>query len=586
MARYNNEEIGFEHKGIGDVLANNRLAVPMNQREYSWEQEHVNDLFSDFANAIANNQSTYFLGTIVLTRGDGDVPEVSDGQQRLATSTILLAAIRDHFHRIGDLKRAGSIEQTFLKTTDLKTTDIVPKLRLNVDDNEFFTKSVLSCPDSPDRKIEPKKDSHKRIRKAAALAAEHVENILTPYRKESMKTDRLIEWVDFLQYGSEVIILKVPDRLNAFVMFETLNDRGLRASQADLLKNHLLSQAAARIVEGQQKWAHMVGILESLGQEDVTVTYLHHLLITQHGPTKAREVFDKVKQVVNGQNRALEFLDELAEGANDYAALFNSDHKKWNEYGTSTRNHLATINRDLRVLQIRPLMFAVARNFSVKEARLAFRLFVFWSVRFLIVGGRGGLLDRNYSLRAQEIGTGKIKTAEQLTKALVDVIPTDAMFETAFAEARISQVHLARYLLRAMELKRKNQPEPEFVPMDEEQIINLEHILPETPQANWPGIDPETAGAYHRRIGNLAILQAKKNSLIGNSPFFEKKKVLKDSAYLLTSEIASYNSWGVAQINERQKTLAKLAVETWPIEIEPPTRDQRRSRTLPGNDDV
>ena len=176
-------------------------------------------------------------------------------------------------------------------------------------------------------------------------------------------------------------------------------------------------------------------------------------------------------------------------------------------------------------------------------------------------------MDRNYSLRAQEIGTGKIKTAKQLTDTLADVIPSDAMFETAFAEARVSQVHLARYLMRAMELKKKNQPEPEFVPMDEEHVINLEHILPENPQTNWPTIDPETAGAYYRRIGNLAILQATKNSLIGNSPFSEKIKVLKDSAFLLTSEIASHTTWGIAEINARQKALAKLAVETWPMSL-------------------
>ena len=172
------ETIGFEHKGIGAVLAHHRVVVPLNQREYSWKEEHVTELFRDFANAIANNRATYFLGTIVLTRGEGDVPEVSDGQQRLATTTILLAAIRDYFFRNNDEKRALSIETEYLKTTDIETTETVPKLRLNVDDNEFFTKYITSSPDSPDRKIEPKKDSHKRIKAAAEIAAQHIQDIL------------------------------------------------------------------------------------------------------------------------------------------------------------------------------------------------------------------------------------------------------------------------------------------------------------------------------------------------------------------------------------------------------------------------
>jgi hypothetical protein len=311
----------------------------------------------------------------------------------------------------------------------------------------------------------------------------------------------------------------------------------------------------------------MLGILESLGQGDITVTYLHHLLITKNGPTKGGEVFDRVRKSVNSQGRAIEFLDELADNASDYAALFNSDHKKWNDYGTSTRKNLATINRDLRVEQIRPLMFAVSKHFSVKEARLAFRLFVFWSVRFLIAGGRGGLLDRNYALRAQDIGTGKVKTANELTAAMSEIIPSDALFQTAFAEARVSHAYLARYYLRALEMRRKGDPEPEFVPMDDEQVVNLEHIVPANPQSSWPGVDPDTASAYYKRLGNMVLLQAKKNSMTGNSSFAEKKEHLKTSTFLLTSEVADYDSWGIKEINERQHGLAMLAVQTWPASL-------------------
>lgn len=561
------DAINFEHIGIGTVLHHNRLVVPLNQREYSWEEEHVRELFEDFANAIANNKATYFLGTIVLTRGEGDIPEVSDGQQRLATTTILLAAIRDYFFRIEDKKRAESIEQDFLKTTDLETTETVPKLRLNVDDNEFFTKFITASPRTKERKTQPSKESHRRIKAAAELIAKLLQDILAAYGKDSTKISRLLEWVKFLRDGAQVIVLRVPDHINAFVMFETLNDRGLKASQADLLKNHLLGLAGDRIKEGQQKWAQMLGVLESLGKDDITVTYLHHLLITKNGPTKEREVFDKVKQTVNSQGRAIEFLDELADSANDYAALFNSDHKKWNEYGTNTRRYIATINRDLRVEQIRPLMFAVSKHFTPKEAKIAFQLFVFWSVRILIVGTRGGLLDRNYAVNAQEIGSGKIKTAQELASALQDVIPSDALFQTAFSEARVSQAFLARYYLRALEISQKGQSDPELIPTDDETSVNLEHLMPENPGEFWPNIDHDAVSAYFRRLGNMVIMQAKKNSMIGNSSFSDKKKELKQSAFLLTSEVAQSSSWGIAEIKERQKKLAELAVKTWPLSI-------------------
>jgi hypothetical protein len=553
------DTIEFEHKGIGAVLAHNRLGVPLNQREYAWEDEHVQELFSDFAGAIDNDRPTYFLGTVVLTSG-GEEPEVSDGQQRLATTTILLAAIRDYLKGMKDHARANSIEQEFLKTTDFETTDTVPRLRLNVDDNEFFKHYVIEGSHSVAASLE----SHKKIRGASELAAKHIAVILEPHQKQTAKTATLQRWVKFLRDGAQVVVLRVPDQLNAFVMFETLNDRGLKASQADLIKNYLLRLCGGSIAEGQQKWAKTKAILESIGQGDITVTYLHHLLITKLGPTKEREVFDKVRTLANSRSKALQFLEEAAEGADDYSALFNPGATKWNEYGTSTRKCLTTINRDLRVEQIRPLMFAVARHFSVNEAKKAFRLFVYWSVRFLIVGGRGGLLDRNYSLRAQDVSNQTIKNSAQLTAAL-DIIPSDALFEAAFAEARISQDFIARYLLRALEMKAKGGSEPENIPNDEENVINVEHILPEHPGTHWPSFDKETASALYKRLGNMVLMQASKNTLIGNSAFSLKKKALQDSAFFLTNEVAKESKWEVKQIKDRQARLAKLAVETWPI---------------------
>lgn len=555
------QTIVFEHKGIGAVLAHNRLRVPLSQREYAWEDEHVQELFSDFAGAIENDPPTYFLGTIVLTKGDEELPEISDGQQRLATTTILLASIRDYLKETKDAARATSVEQEFLSTTDFATTEVLPRLRLNVDDNEFFKRFVVEG----DHAVQAKKESHQRIKGATDLAAKHVRAILEPHQKEAAKTQTLQRWIKFLRDGAEVIVLRVPDQLDAFVMFETLNDRGLKASQADLLKNYLLRLCRDNIIEGQQKWAKMASILESVGDGDITVTYLHHLLITKHGPTKEREVLGKIRSSVNSQSKAMQFLEEISDTAGDYAALSNPGAAKWNRYGTSTRKHLMTIKNDLRVEQIKPLLFAIARHFSVNEAKLAFKMFVSWSVRFLIVGGRGGLLDRNYSLRAQEVANKKIKNAKELAKAMADVVPSDSLFEAAFADARVSHTFFARYLLRALELKAKGDSEPENIPNDEENAVNLEHVLPANPDDNWNNINAEEFEVLYKRIGNMVLLKAGTNTLVGNSGFDVKKKEFRDSAFALTSAVAKRTSWGAKEIKERQAELAKLAVETWPI---------------------
>lgn len=148
-----------------------------------------------------------------------------------------------------------------------------------------------------------------------------------------------------------------------------------------------------------------------------------------------------------------------------------------------------------------------------------------------------------------------------------DVVPPDATFEAAFSEARVEKGYLARYYLRALERRVKDEDQPELVPNEEEEEVNLEHILPETLERNWPNTDPELAAAYYNRLGNMVLLQAKKNSTIGNAAFADKKKVLAASAFLLTSGVKDSANWGTNEIQGRQKTLAKVAVETWPLAV-------------------
>lgn len=114
-------------------------------------------------------------------------------------------------------------------------------------------------------------------------------------------------------------------------------------------------------------------------------------------------------------------------------------------------------------------------------------------------------------------------------------------------------------------MKARGETEPENIPNDEENVINVEHVLPQHPGENWPSIDAETASAMYKRLGNMVLMQSSKNSLIGNSPFSEKRKVLKESTFILTSDVAKEPKWETKQIKERQAKLAKLAVQTWPI---------------------
>lgn len=552
----------FEHLGIAEALLRKPLAVPLNQREYSWTEKEVGELLEDLHQAINEDKSEYFLGTVVTTRPATSALEVVDGQQRLATCTILLAAIRDYFFSKNDSMMIEAIED-FLFTIDRDRRERVPRLTLNVDDDKFFRDSVLPKPNEKIRKkATAVKASHERIAAASRVAAEHVENILRPFN-ESVRSDYLNKWVNFLQHKARIIFLTASDNANAYVMFETLNDRGLRTTQADLVKNYLFSQADTRINEAQERWSRMRGLLESLGEE-VTLTYLRHLSISKYGYLKEREVFDRISSSVRGRTAAIDFLETLSVCAGDYVAILSPEHPKWNGYPDGMRSSVKTLNF-LGLYPLRPLMLAVAGNFSSQNVATSFRLFVSWSVRFLIAGGgRSGSVEKALASCARDVTQGTIKNVEGMLKALDDVIPSDGDFQEAFSTKRVSSTALARYYLRAMELYRKGDAQPEWVP-NEEIIINLEHVYPDKPTPeDWPLFEPETGPAYLKRIGNMALLQASKNSEIGNQGPSVKWKQYESSTFLFTKDVASYGEWGPKQIEDRQRDMSEYAVKTWP----------------------
>jgi len=578
----------FESPGIGKLLRQGRLEVPPNQRSYAWREPHVRNLLQDLNEAVTGGGiEEYFLGTIVLIHRSGEPPSIVDGQQRLATTTILLSRIRDHLLSISRNAVAAFVEETFLSNIDLKTEQRVPRLKLNLEDNEFFASNILPTllPSTrpKTRVAKPEaflgRPSNRRLARTSDMAHTFIADI-TKNLPPDAQAELLIRWVEFIETNVNVLVVTVPDDVSAFRMFETLNDRGLKASQADILKNYFLSRVSnSRLAEAQIMWNTISNTVYALELDkdsdddgdtdrasDRLVTYIRHLWVTTHGPTKERELAAQIRLDVNNEVRTFQYLSDGSEGVQDYAALWSANHPKWLQYKPTTRKHIETMAEFLKVRQIRPLMFAVARHFDPNEVDKAFKLFVSWSVRFLIFGGRGGMLDTQYSIRAKEVGTGQITTARELREAMKTYVPSDREFETAFASARVSRVYLARYYLRALENTAKQLSQPEYVANDSVADITLEHIMPLTAGDDWD-VDDDLAEATQKFLGNMVLLRASQNRELGNMSFDEKKSVYKRSGYELTRQVAEYEKWTQDEIKSRQTLLAGLAVKTWSLDL-------------------
>jgi hypothetical protein len=88
-----------------------------------------------------------------------------------------------------------------------------------------------------------------------------------------------------------------------------------------------------------------------------------------------------------------------------------------------------------------------------------------------------------------------------------------------------------------------NDPEPWHIPNDDKSIINLEHVLPEKPEGNWPQFTDDQVKLCYRRIGNLCLLRASENCNLRSADFQTKKPILANSPYMLTQQIGAEAAW-------------------------------------------
>ena len=551
-------QMEFERLGIGSVLRRSRLFVPPNQREYAWTEREVSTLFRDYGRAVEDG-SPYFLGTIVtISRPDGML-EVVDGQQRLATTSLLLAAIRDH---LDDDMISESINSDFLISIDWAKRVRVPKLRLNVDDNELFERIITGSPSGAAPKTT--RESHARLRTAYRIASEHVRKIAKPWDPWDHR-NIFSDWVSFVDQSAFVVLIRMSNDAHAYRMFETLNDRGLRTSQADLIKNFLFSRSVDRVQEIRHRWHHMRGALETLGDEDITVDFLRAAVIVTRGHTRESQVYESVQNIAKTENTALGFASTIERLAHAYVATFISSHERWNGCPQGVRNAIDVLDL-LDARAMRPLLLAAAGRFSRKELAATFRFAVALSVRLVVTGSpQGASVEMPLAQVANLVYRREIETTDSLKRELNGIIPSDEEFRAAFETARVPRAGLARYYLRSLERAANEESEPWYLPNEDSSIINLEHILPKKPEGNWPQFSDDEAAMYVDRLGNQALLRASDNSDVGNAGFADKRPLYEESPYRLTKMIAEAADWTPEQVIARQKRLAELALTAWPI---------------------
>ncbi|WEH16931.1 DUF262 domain-containing protein [Streptomyces sp. VNUA24] len=551
--------IKFQLVGVAELIEMQEMRVPIYQRSYRWRPDaEVSQYWSDLRHAFGETDE-YFLGTVVLTtEGDSARKTIIDGQQRIVTTSLLLAAIRDHLESRGN-EKFSVIERDYLAKETLQSEGKDPRLILNPEDDSIFASIVSGDAD-------PKAADSKApaVMKGYAFLSEAVGEVADSVGDEAEK--RLLQWATFLRERVRLGVIEVPSESDAYVIFETLNNRGADLTTADLLKNYIFGKAGSELDKVRDYWMRTLGALELSAADSKFTAFLRHYWSSRYGLTRERDLYAKIKEKVRTKSQASQFTIDLSRAAEKYSAITNPGHEFWTTLDHAGKADLQILAR-FNLAPNRALLLAAMDKFSAVELKKLLRAAVSWSVRGTVTETiNSGTTEERYCDAAVAIRSGQVKTVKSVRERLGSTIPSDDQFKEAFAIMRVPKNATARYYLLALERYEAKTSEPELVPNEDGDKLNLEHVLPQNAtQTDWPSFktaDERYNWAY--RLGNMTLLPKGKNGKIGNKSFAVKAPILQSSALSLTATVGQHTQWTAGEIAARQKALAEKAVFAWP----------------------
>ena len=503
----------------------------------------------------------YFLGSAVLVTG-GKTNLLLDGQQRLATATILLSALRDE-RKSFKADAATRLQNKYIADLDDASGETTPVLTMNVYDRDYFRQEVQEGRNADQARPKATLKSHGLVRKARDYFARKVleQQAVAGVGEAGFK--RNVRLQDVLCNHMSLVIVSSSDEDNAAAVFETLNDRGIGLSTPDLLRNLLLRRAPgddarARIVSA---WQAILGIADEASVED----FLRHYWVSRYGDVKARKLYREIKDTITTDEIDSVALSlELAETAPIYRDISR---------GRDIDKELQRLLEGIRTLGAKVLFPALLSGYGAlpddetKDSlrSLASALTTLF-VRHTVVGGRESttLESTVYSIAAD---LRKSKDFDAAIAALRDFAPDATDFVSRFKRLSVGRIATSRYLLREIEHAKRATQE---LAVELGDRVHVEHIYPQTPDGpKWPN-----HAQLINRLGNHTLLGRRLNTAIKNGDFATKKeKGYRSSDVLMTKELLGYDDWSPETIERRQQELSGFAFDVWHFPGETPPED-------------
>jgi hypothetical protein len=538
-------------------------SIPSYQRPYAWTDVQAGELFSDLHDFfLKEKEETYFLGSIVLIKDEGKPhAKVIDGQQRLTTLTILLAALTSKFE--GDLRTdfENYIREPGRTSLSLKPK---PRLALRERDRQFFADYVQSLKLDELLALDPATLGNESQLNIRRNAEELLKRLTAAFNND---TERLCAFGAFLVQRCFLVAVSTPSEQSAFRVFSVLNSRGLDLLPTDIIKSDV------------------IGSITPTRQESVTETW--EALEVETGRDGFAEVFGHIRMIYAKEKARKAWLDEFRErvmakflSMEDLVTQVIEPYteayliaKQCGYVSTASAAEINALLKWMNRIDNSDWLPSAMKFLTAKSADTAYVLWFMRKLERLAAFMHVCAYDVNARIERYAKLLYAMDEAHSLAKPVEAVELTEAE-KAHWLSFLGGDVYLMTARRRNYLILRLDSFLVDGAATYDPSLLTIEHVLPQTVAAgsmwaeHWP--QPEARTSWVHRLANLVPLTQRRNSQASNFDFDRKKLAYFGgrqgiSSYALTTQVLSAAEWTPESIVKRQQELLSILTSKWEL---------------------
>lgn len=557
-----------EAKFLSFIKKSPQFIIPIYQRKYSWTERECRQLWDDIIRSGENNEITaHFIGSIVYIEKsiyhvtDQSPLLVIDGQQRLTTISLLIAALANVLENTFDVKyesvegfSARKLRHYYLINSE-EEEDRHYKLILSQTDKESLIAKVAgrSLPKNYSRRIF---ENYKFFEKWISEYQNNLDIICNGIAKLMV-----------------VDISLSRDQDNPQLIFESMNSTGRELTQADLIRNYILMGLEPEVQKDlyMNYWRPMEIDFGQEAYDNYFDSFMRHYLTVKMGGEVPRlnKVYEAFKEFSSSPKIENAGIDSLVSDIRNFSRYYCSM-----ALVTEKEEELEWAFRDLRELKVDvayPLLLELYSDYDngilLKDDFLtAVRLIESYVFRRAICSIPTNSLNKTFATFSKAIKKDRYLESIKAHFLLLPSyrrFPQDEEFKSEFQTRDLYNFSRRSYWLRKLE----NYQRKERVVVDE---YTIEHIMPQNKNLSkewrdslgqeWENIQE----VWLHTLGNLTLTGY--NAEYSDRPFSEKREMsggFKESPLKLNQGLGTLTEWNVDTIKERAKHLSYLAASVW-----------------------